>query len=127
MKNHIDFFSNRELLYGGTTGWTFLNAGYFDFDDLALRDFDGNGQTDVFPGNGAPWQVAWNGSAAPINYTTSGTTVASLSFGDFNRDNKTDVIGINGGNLSVSLGANSSWQTLNTDNFSLDGFAYGEF
>ena len=45
---------------------------------------------------------------------SSSFALSDLRFGDFNADGITDVIALQGGHWSVSWGARSTWQPLNT-------------
>jgi hypothetical protein len=77
----------------------------------------GDQRADVFYTDGLRWYIS-DAGRVPFRYVQdSGFRVAALGFGDFNRDGKMDVLGVESGQWSVSVstlngfwGAWSNWR-----------------
>ncbi|HKV77591.1 MAG TPA: hypothetical protein VJP02_05610 [Candidatus Sulfotelmatobacter sp.] len=75
---------------------------------------------DVFVGTGAAWYFS-SGARSEWRFLNRMPEHASeLLFGDFDGDGRTDVIALHAGNIDISWGALSSWQTIF---FFLDGYS----
>ncbi len=97
---------------------------------LAVGDFDGDGNQDLFLATGAAWYYSPGGKGA-WRYLNGGKTdkITNLLFGDFDGDGRTDVVGLNKNNLMVSWGGISDWVVLNTlpTGASFTDLAVGDF
>ena len=85
--------------------------------EFRVGDFVGDQRADVFYTDGLRWYIS-DAGRAPFRYVQdSGFRAAALGFGDFNRDGKMDVVGVESGQWSVSVstltgfwGAWSNWR-----------------
>ena len=112
---------------GGVGPWRYQIASTFGLEDLALGDFNGDGQTDVFRSNGSEW--LWS-SAASEPWATLNSSVHSLpnlGFGDFNGDGTTDIFRATGSEWRWSASGTTTWDTLSSKSETLDEIAFGDF
>jgi hypothetical protein len=82
---------------------------------LAVGDFDGDGDDDLFLATGASWYYSPAGAREWRFLNGAHETIDQLLFGDFDGDGRTDVVAIRNGQLVVSWGGISSWQVLNSN------------
>jgi|GEM_PF-2276833 len=108
------------------SGWTnFYHAYPYEYNRLRTGDFNGNGTTDVFYTNLSTWYYNENGTSSTWNLlASSSVNPQNLVIGDFNGDNKSDVMTYDSG-WKISLGASTGWQPLNTAYFPRSSFPYG--
>jgi len=94
---------------------------------VAVGDFDGDGQQDLFLATGAAWYYSPQGSAEWRFLNPKIEKIDGFIFGDFDGDGRTDVVGLNGNKLMVSWGGASDWEYLNTLNAPITDLAVGKF
>jgi len=118
----------------GVSSWsTVANSGYTTPNLYTEGDFDGNGLSDVFLGDGITWYVALNPNGGILSswqaIASSGYSTGDLLFGDLNRDGKTDVISKQGIDWMVSLtnapSSSNTWKHVTTSHFPRSTFPWG--
>jgi hypothetical protein len=83
---------------------------------------------DIFLANGKQWLVSTAGSGPFVQVQTSSFRVKDLRFGNFDRDPKTDVMGVVAGKWQFSSGARSSWTPMAVSlTNSVDGLVVADF
>jgi hypothetical protein len=96
--------------------------------ELAVGDFNSDGQADVFQATGAGWWYSPSGRREWRFLNDSSLRLDALAFGDFNGDGKTDVFSQNGDQWRVSYGGASPWQALPTgSNIPMKYYRFGDF
>jgi hypothetical protein len=80
---------------------------------LGVGDFDGDGIDDTFIATGAAWYYAPQANAEWRLLNMKPDLIETLLLGDFDGDGRSDVVGINDGQLVVSWGGVSPWQAIN--------------
>lgn len=113
------------------SGWTSVSAkistSVASIRELAIGDFDGNKIADVFrpdPVNRA-WYIAYGLAGGEVSVSDwqqvgeSDIPLRSLAVGDFNGDEKDDVLRSDSGVWYVSHSALSNWEKVNTSDLSI--------
>jgi hypothetical protein len=107
--------------WGGESDWEVLNAGpvLASISDMAVGHFTdrdpkqkGPWRDDIFLADGKQWFVSEAGSGPFVAVQTSSFRVKDLRFGNFDKDPKTDVMGVEAGRWRFSSGARSSWTPM---------------
>src|SRR5262249_14738494 len=80
---------------------------------LAVGDFDGDGQDDLFLATGNSWLYSPGGQREWRYLNSAPDTIDQLLFGDFDGDGRTDVVAMRNGKLFVSWGGISAFDPLN--------------
>jgi hypothetical protein len=111
---------------GGEGPRELLAASSYTIASLALGDFDGDGQDDVFRTDGTRWHWSRSGRAAWTILNTSTAPLASLAFGDFDADGRTDVFRATGVEWQVSYGGAAPFTRINTSSVTLGSMAFGD-
>ena len=111
----------------GEGPWELLAPSSYGVASLALADFDGDGEADVFRTDGTRWHWSRSGRGAWAILNTSATTLASLAFGDFDGDGRADVFRATGTEWQVSYGGASPFTRINTSSATLGALAFGDF
>jgi hypothetical protein len=106
----------------------------FDFHDptarLAVGDFDGDGNADLFLATGNTWFYSPGGQREWRYLNAAPDTLDQLLFGDFDGDGHTDVVAMRNGQLVVSWGGISAFDVLNANPLpcsSIADMAVGDF
>jgi hypothetical protein len=82
---------------------------------LAVGDFDGDGQDDLFLATGNTWFYSPGGQREWRYLNSAPDTIDQLLFGDFDGDGRTDVVAMRNGHLVISWGGISAFDPLNAD------------
>jgi hypothetical protein len=76
---------------------------------------------------GDKWKVSYGGKEKWADLNSSGFSISSLRFGDFNGDKKTDVFRTNGKDWFISYGGSGKWTRLNSSGYGIENIAFGDF
>lgn len=119
--NNNKFNSTITMMYvswSGRSNWNIISSSLFYGADqpILLGDFNGDGKTDLFRGDGENWLVSWNGMSEWKIYTSSGYKSNGLVIRDYNNDNYSDVLRqVDGSWWQVSEGSangTSEWKNI---------------
>jgi hypothetical protein len=112
-------------------GRTVISNNLFDADvsmtDLAVGNFDGDRNHDVFIGTGAGWFYSPAGRREWRFLSRNVERASELRFGDFDGDGRTDVVAKHGTSVDVSWAGESPWQRLTTTALGIEDLAVGDF
>jgi hypothetical protein len=113
--------------------WKPIAAHNYNLNQLAFKDFNGDGVTDILRTDGTSWYISYGGNANWAFVKTSAYTLGNIGFGDFNGDGRTDTFVIAGNVWQVTYtpasGSFGNWQNLATVDatYSLSELAFGDF
>jgi hypothetical protein len=100
---------------GGTSPWERILSPNIPLDQLSVGDFNADGRKDFFHrAADGQWSIVSPGVFPMTPVQSSSLPLNTLRFGDFNGDRTTDVLATIGGRWSVSWGARSEWDPINT-------------
>jgi hypothetical protein len=125
--NFVNLISyNDDLMHNPATGSDYVY-------NYTFGDYDGDGNTDIFKlENGFLYTL-------PLNASTSGQSTswqpvlktahsfASLHFGFYDSDDRTDMIVQDGNTIDISSGANSPWEPMLNTTYPLESMIAGDF
>lgn len=101
--------------------------------DLGFGDFNKDGYTDIFYGDGTHWWIYWNnqdGTLTKEQYAESGYKASSLYFDDFDGDGATDIFIASptfGWNIARPY-LNQGWYKIKDEyNFTTSDLKFGDF
>lgn len=125
----LDFFrgtmGNWYVSYNTNTAWSIINNSYYNGSSIILGNFDQNNKTDVFLADGTKWYISHDGTITWNYINDSGYHTQQLALGDVNGDGISDVI--LKWNKDISISGLGAWKALNTVNFPLSTFPFGNF
>lgn len=112
---------------GGKMQWTYLKAATERLDRVGLGDFDGDGKCDVVTGN--PVQISRGGRGDwEVIPEAAGMDFASLRFGDFNGDGRSDFFRRDAaGSWFILSPGVYPWTEINNSVVPLSGLRFGHF
>jgi hypothetical protein len=96
-------------------------------NQLAVGDFDGDGEQDLFLATGQAWYYSPRGISEWRLLNKRPEKIGQLLFGDFDGDGRTDVFTVQGRNWMVSWGGVSNWEKINESDAKLADLAVGNF
>ncbi|MBK7860792.1 MAG: VCBS repeat-containing protein [Archangiaceae bacterium] len=104
-------------------------VGLDTFGQYGVCDFDGDGYDDLFLATGRTWWFASGGRLQWTFLASRDDQLASLRFGDFDRDGKCDVFRAAAfGGWQIATGGTGQWARLPGGNaFPLDQLAFHDF
>lgn len=111
--------------YNINSNWSYLNSSVYNTNEVKMGRFNANAKYDVFRGNGTSWLVSYEGTSSWTYLNSSGHFTGELDVEDFNGDNISDVFLPNMRDISIS--GTASWIDMNTNNFPLASFSFGNF
>ncbi|WP_109299987.1 T9SS type A sorting domain-containing protein [Aquimarina sp. AU474] len=88
------------ISWGGITKWNILKP-YMN-ELFLIGDFNGDGKSDFFKGNGSSWWISWGGISEWIKLGNSHKTTSSLFVKDWNRDGIDDLVYKSGDTYTIS-------------------------
>lgn len=143
---------NWKVFWSGKGSSENLDFGNINFNDLTVADFDGDLKSDIFikasiKNTLAQYTNQWlvtNTDKSFMEYMPSAAAersslssweyllasnvpVGQLLFGQFNNNNKTDVIRVAGGSIRAIFDGLGSWKSINSTNVPIDQLRLGFF
>ena len=101
-----------DVSWAGGSRWQSINVTAWSLSDLAVGDFDGDGNDDLFLATGSEWFRAPGGK----NWTpfaVSSFRRKDLAFGNFTSgDAITDVLGSVGGQYQIVANGGTTWEPI---------------
>jgi FG-GAP-like repeat len=107
---------NLDVSWAGISPWQTINTvsralSNVAMSDLAIGDFNGDHNADIFLATGKEWLYAPGGKNW-LHFADSGYRTSDLRFGDFTGDGKTDVFGVVSNQWQIVRGGGDTWEPL---------------
>jgi len=114
--------------WAGGSRWQSINVTAWSLSDLAVGDFDGDGNDDLFLATGSQWFRAPGGKNW-VPFAVSGFRRKDLAFGHFTSGYAiTDVLGSVGGQYQIVANGGTKWKPIGPARTStLAGTVVGDF
>lgn len=127
----VDFFISEnnqwKVIFNSNYIWQTINFSSYSPFGLRLGRFNNNNISDVLVKTGIKYRVSYEGTSSWTDIINSNYSISETLVADFNGNNLSDIINFNLGTILLNGYWQNGWQSLNTQNFPINSFTYGEF